>query len=165
MVADEIPDRIPEADLILYLNTAGISNSQTQIPVFSETCLFGVSVKTVSRKSLGKASEAVILAEAGDPEIRKAAENFRFRKEFPRTGLVMTAGNETREEKEYGKVMAEILWMSHKTGKENGMLLLPKRRRKVSMGDVEAVRQLCSVLKKEEETDENHRICTNEIEE
>ncbi len=166
VVADEIPDRIPEADLILYLNTAGdFKFADTDPGVFQRLAFLGVSVKTVSRKSLGKASEAVILAEAGDPEIRKAAENFRFRKEFPRTGLVMTAGNETREEKEYGKVMAEILWMSHKTGKENGMLLLPKRRRKVSMGDVEAVRQLCSVLKKEEETDENHRICTNEIEE
>lgn len=163
--ADKILEKTPDADLILYLNTDQDFKFADMDPgVFQRLAFLGVSVKTTSKKSLGKDSECVILADVRNPQIREAAENFCFRREFPRTKLWMTVGNETRAEKEYGKVMAEILWMSHKTGKENGMLLLPKRRRKVSMEDVAAVRELCSVLKKEEENDENHRICTNEIE-
>ena len=77
----------------------------------------------------------------------------------------MDVGYETREEKEYGKIMAEILWISRKKEiEQNGRLCLPPRRRNVSREDVEALRQLCSVIKKEEETDENHRIRTNETE-
>lgn len=166
ILADEVREKIPDADLILYLNTDQDFKFADMDPgVFQRLAFLGISVKTTSKKSLGKDSECVILADVKNPKIREAMENFCFRREFPRTKLWMSVGNETREEKEYGKVMAEILWMSHKTGKENGMLLLPKRRRKVSMEDVAAVRQLCSVLKKkEEENDENHRICTNEIE-
>lgn len=166
ILADEVREKIPDADLILYLNTdQDFKFADMDLGVFQRLAFLGISVKTTSKKSLGKDSECVILADVKNPKIREAMENFCFRREFPRTKLWMSVGNETREEKEYGKVMAEILWMSHKTGKENGMLLLPKRRRKVSMEDVAAVRQLCSVLKKkEEENDENHRICTNEIE-
>lgn len=166
ILADEVREKIPDADLVLYLNTDQDFKFADMDPgVFQRLAFLGISVKTTSKKSLGKDSECVILADVKNPKIREAMENFCFRREFPRTKLWMSVGNETREEKEYGKVMAEILWMSHKTGKENGMLLLPKRRRKVSMEDVAAVRQLCSVLKKkEEENDENHRICTNEIE-
>lgn len=166
ILADEVLEKMPDADLILYLNTDQDFKFADMDPgVFQRLAFLGVSVKTTSKKSLGKDSECVILADVKNPKIREDMENFCFRREFPRTKLWMSVGNETREEKEYGKVMAEILWMSHKTGKENGMLLLPKRRRKVSMEDVAAVRQLCSVLKKkEEENDENHRICTNEIE-
>lgn len=166
ILADEVREKIPDADLVLYLNTDQDFKFADMDPgVFQRLDFLGISVKTTSKKSLGKDSECVILADVKNPKIREAMENFCFRREFPRTKLWMSVGNETREEKEYGKVMAEILWMSHKTGKENGMLLLPKRRRKVSMEDVAAVRQLCSVLKKkEEENDENHRICTNEIE-
>lgn len=166
VLADEITGPVPEADVVLYLNTAQDFRFADRKPdIFKKMALIGVSVRSISGDSLEKAKDTAVLADAVKEEDREALERFRFQKEFSRAGLVMDVGYETREEKEYGKIMAEILWISRKKETEqNGRLCLPPRRRNVSREDVEALRQLCSVIKKEEETDENHRIRTNETE-
>lgn len=165
LVMDEIVENEWKTETSCYLNTnQDYAFADYRQKHFEDISLLDVSVET-EEESLGKKQDAFLYIGTNDQKVRQRVEHFSMEKEFPRTKIKMFLGKETKQQKEYEKIMAEILWMCYK-GKhlqeEEVPFLLPQKKKKVSENDLNAVRQFCIAIRAKKENYENSSICTYE---
>lgn len=147
IIVDQIEKEIPEAKLVLYLDPMKDIGFRGQNLSF-----IGVCAEPVRKDCLGARQERGIIADIRDPSLQDGVDRFCYEKEFTRTGLSLSVGTETKEQKKYAEILIEIYWMRRKADQESDMTYrFPAWRKKITQADVEALCQLRSALKKEEE--------------
>lgn len=156
-----------EADCICYLNTKQDYQFADHRPeIFEKLHYINLSVRKREKTSDGEEIETALFVETKNKEIAGRVESLYFKYTFHRAGMVMFAGNDTKERQEYMKIFSEILWLKccGERGKENVKFpQIPRLRRRISKEDVVAMRQLLSVVKKRRKKNEGYGICTDEI--
>lgn len=169
ILADEISEEeMPaEADCICYLNTKQDYQFADHRPeIFEKLHYINLSVRKREETSDGEEIETALFVETKNEEIAGRVESLYFKYTFHRAGMVMFAGNDTKERQEYMKIFSEILWLKccGERGEENVEFpQIPRLRRRISKEDVMAMRQLLSVVKKRRKKNEGYGICTDEI--
>lgn len=147
IIVDQIEKEIPEAKLVLYLDS--MKDIGFRVQNFS---FIGVCAEPARKDCLGDRQERGIIADIRDPSLQDGVDQFYYEKEFARTGLSLSVGKETKEQKKYAEILMEIFWMKRKENQESDMTYcFPVWRKKITQADVAALCQLRSALKKEEE--------------
>lgn len=157
-----------EARCICYLNTLGDYCFADRRPeVFEKLHYINLSVRKRDETSAAEEMEGALLVETKDQKTGKQLESLYFKYTFQRTAAVMFAGNDSRERREYMKILSEILWLNYRRERrceDAGFVKIPRPGRRISPGDVMAVKRLLSAVKKGRSENEGYGICTDEIE-
>lgn len=153
VLADDVRESLPKAEMTCFLNSAGDYRFADDMPEIFEQMSY-VNLSVISKREEGSFSgkETGLLVSADQAETKKKVQDFCEKQEFPRTGLVMYMGNQNKEQKEYTKILEEILWLKcrEERGREEAVFSeVPERKRNASAMDVIAIRQLCSAIRAE----------------